>query len=253
MVCLFVGDLHCGSTCALAPAKKIAGQQQAWLYAQWQTTLTRTRALAKREGIILMLGGDLIDGPQHHAHYQTWGNHREQRDGAVELLMPFVNLAEATYSIAGTDAHVGDDGEDDRTVAQELGARDLGHRARVEVGGRILDWAHHGLSVGRLPWTAANGMLSACRVAALSPQPPALIVSHHAHRSPTPVTLGGVSAAICPCWQANTSYGFQVAPRLSVDIGALLWRPETMEIERWVYGVKEKIVRLGNNSRHAAG
>jgi hypothetical protein len=241
---LFVGDLHVGSNSAIAPQAQIKTPQQEWIYSQWRAMLKTARP-----PFVLMLGGDLIDGPAHHGNLQTWGNHADQRDGAVELLMPLVNKAEDVYAVRGTEAHVGDDGEDDRAIARELGAVDLGHSAKLDIDGKRLWWAHHGLSVGRMAWTKHNGLVSACRNASYNAEPPRWIIGHHAHTSPAPVTIGAVTAAIVPCWQLPTPWARGKFPHSGVDIGVLWLDTETEKIERVIYAYEEETIKLNKGGR----
>lgn len=240
---LFVGDLHVGSTVAIADNAHTTTAEQGWLRECWQDMTKRARA----KPYTLMLGGDLIDGPAHHGNLQTWGNHYEQRDAAIELLLPLVTKGQAVYAIRGTEAHVGDDGEDDRTAARELGAKDLGHSAILDIGGTRLWWAHSGLSVGRLAWTETNSLATACRNAVYSPQPPRFIIAHHAHRAPVPVTVCGITAAITPCWQTQTAWAAGRWPHTQTDIGALMLDTDAEQIERWIYAREKEITKIGNH------
>ena len=239
---LFVGDLHVGGTTALAPKGRIVTKEQEWLAARWvEFTKEIDKRAKKYGGYHLMLGGDLIEG-RHHNSAQVWGNFKEQRDGAVELLLPLASKARSIFAIAGTEAHAGDDGEHDRTVAQELGARHIQQRFTLEHDGGRIWWAHHGVGVGRLPWTRTSGMVSLARQAAHRPHPPRYVIAHHAHQSPRPVTVEGVTVAICPCWQLPTPYGYRVAPHSNVTIGALILHAG--EIEQITYEREEKAIAI---------
>ena len=247
-VALFIGDLHCGSDSAPAPVSHITNRNQTWLLEKLKDVKKRVTAIAKTKPIAVMLGGDLIEG-HHHSALQVWGNFKGQRDAAVELLMPFANIATWLLALPGTDAHAGDDGEHDRTVAEELGADIHDAQRMVELGGRLIDWAHHGISVGGHEWTEENGLISVVRdvysyARNEGLRVPDLIISHHAHYSPHPVVIRGITAAICPCWQLQTPHGAKIKPRRRPTIGAALYDTETGLIDLWTYAQAQSVTHL---------
>lgn len=243
----FVGDTHTGSTTALAPESRCDNAAQVWLLERWRENLNKLKTAAKGKDLLLFLGGDLVEG-RHHGSLQVWGNHKEQRDAAVELLMPLVNLAAEVYAVPGTEAHAGDDGEDDRTVAQELGAKTVAQHQIIDVDGYLLSWAHHGITVGKADWNEDNGMISAARILddyyARRPalRRPSVVISHHAHRMPRPVTLRDMTVGVCGCWQLPTPHGYKIAPRSPVTIGTLLWTVGD-KLERWPYEQEQTITQ----------
>jgi hypothetical protein len=247
---LFLGDLHVGSTSGLAPAAEVRGDGQRWLLATWQAFTARALAAAKGRALCLMLGGDLIDG-LHHNSRETWGSRKDQRDAAVALLLPLANRASAIYALTGTEAHAGDKGEDDAQVGQELGAKTAAHVWRLTVGGRRLFWSHHGTSVPRDVSNEDNGLWADARrhyeLSLRGGEKPDLIVHHHNHFSPDPVTRHGITAAVCPCWQLSTMYGARIGPERTPHIGALVWEPETNRLERWLYAQEARYSPLAHH------
>lgn len=239
---LFLGDLHCGATTGLAPAARIENDGQRKLLEHWQAFTARALAAAKGKAFCLMLGGDLVDGI-HHGSRESWGSYKDQRDAAIELLLPLSSKASAVYGLTGTAAHAGEKGDDDRQVCQELGAKTAKHVWRLTVGGRRLFWSHHGSTVPRNVVNEDNGLLAdALRHYELSlrglPKPD-LIVHHHNHFSPDPITRHGITTAICPCWQVGSMYGARIGPERTPSIGALAWWPAAHRLERWLYGETE--------------
>ena len=235
---LFLGDTHVGSITGLAPAARCENEGQRRLLEYWQTFIGRAQAASKGKAFCLMLGGDLVDGI-HHASRETWGTFKDQRDAAIELLQPLARQASAIYGLLGTTAHAGEKGDDDRQVCQELGAKTALHTWRLTVGGRRLFWAHHGATVSRDVSNEDGGLLADARrhyeLALRGVEKPDLIVHHHQHFSPDPVTRHGITAVVAPCWQFPTSYGVRIGPERTPSIGALAWYPVTHTLERWLY------------------
>lgn len=239
-----IGDTHTGSNTGLAPKARVQNYQQEWLLEKYNQSV---KEIIKSGPFILGLGADLVDG-HHHNSRQVWGNSKEQRDASIDLLQPLANKATAVYALLGTEAHAGDDGENDRQVAQELGAKHIGHHLTLRIGGRILSWSHHGLTVSRMGWLNDSGLISAIRqiddayLRGRIKYRPDCLISHHAHRSPTPVTLRGITAGVCGCWQLPTAHGFKISPRDSVDIGLMIWYPANNYLEPVIHAQSQKII-----------
>jgi len=241
---LFIGDTHVGSKWAVCPNGQ--STEGIALFKKWGEMLNRVKQVIKSDNskLILALGGDLVEG-HHHGTMGVWGNYKQQRDAAVELLLPLATIADDIIALPGTEAHAGDDGENDRQVAQELGARIISPRHRLLIDGKRLDWTHHGIAVSQNGWMDDGGMIQAIRRVENASfyqhtPPPDLIVSHHAHRSPPPVYVRGVGAAVCGCWQLSTPHGSKIAARSNTDIGVLYWRTDETLPERWLYNDEEK-------------
>ncbi len=203
----------------------------------WRQMVAQVKTLAKGRDLVLMLGGDLVDGVSHHGSTQTVGDVADQRALAVQLLLPLANVSKMMYALLGTDAHVGHSGTEDVSVARELGA-EARYRWRLDCDGKLLDWAHH-TSMGRRPWTQegaptalANKILSEGRERGEAD--PALIVRHHAHRY-VRVHVKGTDVFICPGWQAQTSFTRKLDPAELLTVGAVLWYPKLGEFRPLLY------------------
>jgi hypothetical protein len=232
---IFVGDIHTGSTTAVAPKAECRTAESERLLIQWEHMVTRAKAAAKGAAFVLALGGDLIDGPRHHDNWQTWGTHRDQRNAAIALLQPLANLACDVVAVKGTEVHAGGDGQDDQTVAEALGARRVEYVRHMVIGGKKVLWSHHGLTVARDRWNMSNAMYRMAVRLAESPNPPDLAVFHHVHMTPPVVTVGGVTVATVGCWQESNAHGFKIRPERGTDIGVLAWQPALGKLEHWPY------------------
>lgn len=241
---LFIGDLHFGSTAAPMPEFTDAdgvthspSRAQADLMAFWRQALADAKAAAKGCRVFLHLGGDAIDGERHHNTPQTIGQRADQVDLAVFMLLPWVNMASGGAALLGTEAHVGGNGTDDRTVAKALGlpAR---QRWRLDCAGKVLDWAHHA-GLGRKEWTSETALVSLAnntlvRCLRRGERPPDLIVRHHVHAY-VRTHAKGTDVCTVPGWQAQTAYTRKLDPGALLSVGVVLWWPRRGEIRPLVY------------------
>lgn len=203
----------------------------------WKQALAEVKAAAVGHDVVLHLGGDLVDGVAHHGSTQTIGDDDDQRDLAVQLLMPYVNMSKMVYALLGTDIHVGPSGQADRSVAKELGAASA-YRWRLDCDGKLLDWAHH-TGLGRLPWTLesvltrlANRTIIECYQR--DQRVPDVIVRHHVHKFAL-TYVKGVEVFTCPGWQAQTAHTRKIDPAGLLAVGVVLWKPRTNEIRHLLY------------------
>ena len=260
---IFLGDLHAGSKLApLVPFTDADGvnyapsKLQAYLLTLWRDCLSDVKSAARGCDVVLHLGGDLVDGVAHHGTTQTVLDHNGQRDLAVELLRPWVNLSAAAYGLLGTDAHVRDNGQDDASVCKELGVPAKGYW-RIECEGLLLDWAHHA-SGARLRLEAsllrlADNIQREARRREPPERVPDLIVRHHVHRYAR-ARFDTTEAVTVPGWQAQTSFTRRHDPAGLLSVGVVAWWPKRREIRPFVYDhPAEPIVkvRLGQSKASA--
>lgn len=235
---VFLGDLHAGSKLAPLTALTDAdgvnyapSKVQAVLHGFLVTALAEVKQLARKHDIVLMLGGDLVDGVAHHGTTQTILDHNGQRALAVSLLLPWVNLASRAYGLLGTDAHVGDNGQADTSVCKELGVP-AQHHWRLESAGRVLDWAHHIAGNRYALEGAAVNLVRRVRKAYLNrgERAPDLMVRHHVHLYMR-THAEGTDIATAPGWQAQTSFTYRHDPTSLLTVGMILWWPGRNEIK----------------------
>ena len=245
---VFVGDTHCGGDTGLAlPGFKIPSKQarpysvssdQQWLYDSWLDFNNRIKQLTKGHRLFVGLGGDMIDGVQHHGTTQTSGTYSDQVLMAAELVRPLVGMADEALGITGTAAHVGDVGENDAALYESL-HMDYAPFFSFNIGGRRLWWSHHGVPVGAREWTLENGAVTLARDVSdycrnNGTARPDAIIGHDRHQTFEPVTVRGITVGLTPCWQLPTYYGYKW-PFKSVTIGALLWYPDLGKMETITY------------------
>ena len=235
----FIGDLHVKPTGLWAADNLSArNRRQRWLMDRWGEAAAEIRALGQRHALTVAIGGDLIDKPGKAA-----------RDAALELLTPITrpSVARAVWGVVGTPYHVGEDGDEDRQVLQELGAA-RGHVAqqhRLIECGRRLWWAHHGVSLGANPRQGINNtarkIWEACRD--YEWPRPSLVVAHHVHYSPADYGYyGGVRVAVVPCWQLPDDYASKRLTWSAPTIGYMLWWPATDVLQWRTFPIPEDLL-----------
>lgn len=255
-----VGDYHSGSTTALAIPFVLADGQtitpsryQVWLKTKHDEFVARCKQEAQGHFVTLLIGGDMIDGVAHHGTSQTVGTTADQRDMAVELTRPLWGMADRLYALRGTDAHVGSNGEEDSTVAGAVGAQ-AGHYWQLDIGGRLIDWAHH-CKLGQREWTIDNPLITLAETVEFSAlrrkrRVPDLVLRHHVHRGRHVRASGGMQVVTCPCWQLPTSWLRALDPRAWPDIGGVLYHPADNRAEVLRYELPDDpIVRIDETHR----
>ncbi len=230
-------DTHCGCRLGLCPPTPISldsggtytaseFQQQMWglwreFWDVWVPDVTRG------EPFDIVHNGDAVDGSHHNSTTQISHNLSDQARIAVLALAPVVQQCLASggtyYHIRGTEAHVGQSGENEERLAMELGAKPnaQGQHARFDlwkrVGECLVHLLHHigTTSSAAHESSAVNAELTAEYVEAARWQrePPDFIVRSHRHRS-IAVDLnsakGYAAAIVTPAWQGKTPYVWKI-------------------------------------------
>lgn len=233
---VWISDTHVGSTVGLSPCHwKIdednihkASKSQLALYKFWTQFWLRR----KKDGrpMIVILGGDLVDG-DHHSTLQLWTNDELiQVDAAVDLLKPIVNTAKKAYLLRGTTAHVGQSGRFDSLVARELGIPAFYH-LRLNVDNVIFDLAHHGPNIGKRTWNLGNSVRNYGRSIVMANMmqgrtPSQVIIRGHVHRMCHETIRDGnhtTEVLIAPSWQLKSEYAYRVDTENDLsDIGGVV-------------------------------
>ena len=250
---LFIGDIHAGSKTALA--KKfdlddgdiyVPSKSQDWLYSCWQDLTKKTKKLAPGYRLILCVGGDTVDN-HHHQSQQVFGTDIDQINLAVSLLLPLATVADRVYGLRGTETHTHQSGQYDVKVVEELGG-ECEYRHRLDVGGKLLDWAHH-ISTGRRAHTRGNSLKVLGKdiyITALErgERVPDLVVRHHVHLyDDVSDHRIGVRAVTCPGWQLQTAFTRRLDPAGLPSVGGLLWYPRINRLDPILYKVADDPIR----------
>ena len=235
---IVISDTHAGCRLGLCPPTPItldsggtytasAFQQQMWalwreFWDVWVPDVTRG------EPFDVVHNGDAVDGRHHNSTTQISHNLEDQARIAELALRPVVAQCHASggryYHIRGTEAHVGQSGENEERLARNLGAvpNAEGQHARFDLWKRVgpsclVHLLHHIGTTGSAAHeaSAVNAELTAEYVEAARwhREPPDFIVRSHRHRS-IAVDLnsakGYAAAIVTPAWQGKTPWVYKI-------------------------------------------
>lgn len=235
---IVISDTHCGCRLGLAPRGAIrldsGGTYQLSTFQRKMLTLWETfwhewvPEVTKGEPFDVVHNGDAIDGSHHNSTTQISHNLEDQSRIAEQVLRPIADLARDSggtyYHIRGTEAHVGQSGENEERLARLLGAKPNteGQHARFDLWKRVgtkclVHLLHHIGTTGSAAHeaSAVNAELTAEYVEAARwhREPPDFIVRSHRHRS-IAVDLnsakGYAAAIVTPAWQGKTPYVWKI-------------------------------------------
>ena len=234
---IVISDTHCGCRLGLCPPTPIAldsggtyhaseFQRQMWglweiFWGEWVPEVTRG------EPYDVVHNGDAVDGSHHNSTTQISHNLEDQSRIAELALQPIVtqcrNAGGTYYHIRGTEAHVGQSGENEERLARSLGAKpnEHGQYARFDlwkrVGECLVHLLHHigTTSSAAHEASAVNAELTAEYVEAARwrREPPDFIVRSHRHRSiavDMNSSKGYAAAIVTPAWQGKTPYVWKI-------------------------------------------
>ena len=241
---IVVSDLHCGCQFGLCPpvAQHFNGggqyipsdlQKKVWLWwiefwEEWVPMVTR------KEPFAVLINGDSTDGVHHKATTQVSHNLNDQKEIARSVLEPIVAQCSGNfYMIRGTEAHVGQSGQNEEMLAKELGAvpETLGLDAEgkkilnyarwlmwIELGEGLVHATHHIGTTGSTAYEStapmselANAFSEAGR---WNERAPDVILRAHRHRAiqvEVPTSTGYGICAVTPGWQLKTPMIHRIA------------------------------------------
>lgn len=236
---IVVSDLHCGCQFGLCPpvAQHFDGggqyipsnlQKKVWLWwvkfwKEWVPMVTR------KEPFAVLINGDCTDGVHHNSTTQITHNLNDQKKIAKNVLDPIVSQCSGNfYMIRGTEAHVGQSGENEETLAKELGAipeilgvdeegQKILNYARwlmwIELGEGLVHATHHIGTTGSTAYesTAPMGELANAfsEAGRWNERAPNVIIRSHRHRAiqvEVPTESGYGICAVTPGWQLSTPF-----------------------------------------------
>ncbi len=249
---IVIADLHCGCRLGLYPPESILLkldegvtympselQLKMW---DWWTHFWNdwTPKMTRRQPFAVVVDGDTTDGRHHGTVTQISQNLSDQRKIALAILRPIVEMCEGRfYMIRGTEAHGGVSGENEETLAQELGAipDELGHYARWEmwmrVAGRLAHITHHIGTTGSMAYETTALMKEYAEACAEAGKwhydLPDVVIRAHRHRHAeirVPTANGDGICCVTPGWQLRTplSYRMALGRTTTPQMGGILWR-----------------------------
>lgn len=232
---IVVSDIHAGCRLALCPADGVSlddggdympseFQRKIW---DWWTEFWNVWVPQATDGerYAVVVNGDCIDGSHHRSTTQISQNIEDQVQIAYQILKPIADANKGRfYIVRGTEAHVGQSGKDEESLAKRLGAvpNRIGQCARWELNKRlgryVINFMHHiGTTSSSAHETSAiNAELAAAFVEAgrWEHTPPRIVVRSHRHRCAEvriPAKDGYAIGFVTPAWQGKTPFAYKVA------------------------------------------
>jgi hypothetical protein len=264
-----VSDLHCGSTVALCPDEPVElddggrytpSDFQRWEWHNcWLPFWKRVKKLRKRgDRLVVLSNGDLVDG-DHHGTPQII-----TRDPAVQFWVAKAAFApvlalnpDEAVIVRGTETHVGKGASAEESFARWLSKEGVkvqkdtntgmySHwHLRAEIGGALVDAAHHGRIGGRT-WTKHSVVSTLAAQIVLEhanrgETPPALALRSHYHTHSDTHEQYITRLIQTPAWQIHTAFAHKVVPEVLSDIGGIIVTIEDgriADVETCIYAPK---------------
>ena len=233
-----VSDLHAGCQFGLCPPNGVhldgGGRYtpntiQERVYGYWRHFWDKwVPHITEGQPYAVCVNGDSLDGIHHNSVHQISHNLAMQREYARSLLCELAercrDMGTPFWVVRGTEAHVGQSGQDEEELARDLGAREneFGQHARHELWVYVGPWLghvmHHVGTTGSQHYetTGVHKELteSFTEAARWGEQPPDFIVRSHRHRmirTELPTRNGNAFSVVTPGWQAKTPFTYRVA------------------------------------------
>lgn len=249
-----VSDLHCGSTVGLCPSRGVPldngghytpSRAQRWLWERWERFVAA--ADLSTDYRLLLLNGDLVDGPLHHGTTESISPHPGAEVDCLALsLAPLLEIDfDAIVVVRGTESHVGKSGSVEEAFARQLireGYPVLTDASRQtaswyhwtgEFGGIRVDATHHG-RMGQMPWSrpgtvANNAAREFYAYASTKRRHPDIAIRSHYHKVGDSYDAHPIRMIQTPAWQLATAFVHRIAAAEHADIGGI-----TLTIEEGV-------------------
>lgn len=234
---LVVSDLQVGSQYSLWPEKFTFKDGGRWILSDKQRTLqnawhTFIKYIAGIKPDILILNGDMIEGPQvkQQGTSVITTNFAEQAKAAEIILTPLRQSCTEAYLIRGTEYHDTVDGQAIESLGENLGVIPFRKNQfsdwvlNLDVEGVIINVSHHiGVMQGFYRATAPDreGIWSALAGRSKTPDADCIVRSHihifvHVEHSNKHIV-------VTPGWQLQTDYQIKKSYyRMFPEIGAIL-------------------------------
>jgi hypothetical protein len=231
-VFVWASDIHINSKSALSlpvvdlgeGSKYYANKAQVALWEAWKDAWKQVKQKAGKRPVVICFGGEICDIDYKKRSEQFIVRDRDQaQEHAMDVLEPALAIGAAFIILRGTEAHVGDNGAVDESMAKRIHKytkkviknEETGdfsfHHARLFIGGRKFDLAHH-VSMGgtsKSERNAANNLshdLLFDYAEKWNEPKPDFAVRGHVHRVSDSGLNFSIRSIIAPCWKFQDSY-----------------------------------------------
>jgi hypothetical protein len=230
-----ISDIHAGDRLGICPPNGVPLDEggfyypspiQVKMWAYWEEFWKEwVPMVTRKEPYGIIINGDTTDGRHHGSVHQISQNLSDQANIAELILAPRIEnkKCKALYMIRGTEAHVGQSGENEEQLARKLGAipNELGQYARYDlwkrVGNGLVHFLHHIGTTGSNAYeaTAPNKELTEefNESARWSEEAPSIVIRSHRHRHikiAVPTMKGEAIVEVTPGWQAKTPFVWKI-------------------------------------------
>jgi hypothetical protein len=251
---VLVGDTHFGGFTALCPAElKLddegvyhASPVQRQLLAWWDSFWGEVKRERQGRKLIVIHMGDMVDG-NVHGRGQAIANENDQKRAAQELMMPVREQADKFFMLRGTEAHVGNSAEREKTLENLLEADACEWEMLLDIDGVLFDLSHHGTGSSR-PWgtsaaTTAWRVIADCHRSGVPA--PRFVVRGHTHMiDDSGERVAGTRAFSTPAWQLRNAYGYKVNAQTRSDIGGVIVDGTDVRFIRYTAPLGRKVYKV---------
>lgn len=226
---LFFSDTHIGSTVGLWPDGVVSqsghelpqSRFQKWLWECWNEAVEWARKSSEYDELIVVFGGDLVEGNHHRTNEIMSARTEDQFDAALQVFEDLNNKLKPDqfFMIRGTECH---SRETENAMGNILGAvvnPETGQAAfdylKLDIDGIPTSFAHHVATAQRKHLQASAHSIAVSdemvRAAECGHTPSRVICRAHRHEMGIWDT-GRVQCVINGAWQGLTRFGHKVVP-----------------------------------------
>lgn len=228
VICL--ADTHINGKTGLCPPNVIDDDGdihiqnliQEWLWFTWEKFIEDIKRITKDMYKVVIFNGDIVDlDAKNRSKQMVSRNPAVILQMAKQAIDPLIKIADKSFFVRGTEAHVGSSAWIEEMLAREYRSvrdKEFGRSSwwhlRAAFSGVKFDIAHH-FSTGTLPYTYANGMARLVQVTRLNyldwgEEPPDVIIRGHRHKHIDTGTTFRTRGVSLPCWQYHNAYLYRI-------------------------------------------
>lgn len=264
-IVVWASDLHINSTVAVCvPEFRLDddnyhknSKAQTALWEAWLDAWGQIKRRSKGREVVTVFGGEIADMMVKHPTLQYITKNRERvEDLAIETIAPALDVTDKLIVLRGTEAHSDMSSNLDEAIAKRIskeyrvkvikdGNRFSHYHARMFIGGRKFDFAHHvGMGTSKRSERDAANHLSADLMMTYSrwgEKFPDFAMRGHVHRVADSSMNYPIRSIICPSWQLHTTFSHRIgAGADKPEIGLIVVDPANQEVDWIRYEIKRE-------------